>query len=110
MKLRIGSNTVQVLVFNTVIAKSLGLMFQYNQDAFFVFGKPVNYAIHTWFCFQQLHLLFLDHNMRVIEQTHLNPWQIYKPINTYHYLVELTTRIPIKKNQQIRMKKMERHF
>jgi uncharacterized membrane protein (UPF0127 family) len=71
-----------VRVYEGVGAKALGLMFRFTAPTFtvhFPFSSPRIVAIHMWFVFFPLDILWLDARGKVVDMQTLCPWTFYTP-------------------------------
>jgi uncharacterized protein len=72
------------------LMQAKGLMFSVKRAAVFHFNKPRKAAIHTWFVFYPIDLLFLDSGMKVIEKKeNLRPFSSYSSKKEASHLIEL---------------------
>ncbi len=70
-----------------------GLMFrrkfQQGKALLFKFSKPGRYAVHMWFVWFPIDLIYLDSSFRVVElRAGLKSWRFYRPKAIVNYLIE----------------------
>lgn len=66
-----------------------GLMFSKPKTLLFIFKKEKRLAIHTWFVFFPITLVFLDKNNLVIEVKIMKPWSVYRSKTKALKLIEI---------------------
>lgn len=64
-------------------------MFARRRSMVLCFATEKRRSIHTWFVFFPLTVLFLNHQQRIVEIAHLNPFSVYIPKVKAQYIVEL---------------------
>ncbi len=70
-----------------------GLMFrrkfQRGKVLLFKFSKPGRHAVHMWFVWFPIDLIYLDSSFRVVElRAGLKSWRFYRPKAIIDYLIE----------------------
>ena len=77
----------------SVISKAKGLMFTKkikDKGLIFHFNKEKIVALHMFFVFYPIDILFLDKNQRIVEiKKQLKPFATYMPKNKAKYVIEL---------------------
>ena len=76
-------------VCDTILSQAHGLMFSRPKIVLFVFKKEKRIAIHTWFVFFPITLLFLDKSRQVTEIKTLKPWSAYRSKTKVQWLLEI---------------------
>lgn len=72
--------------------KARGLMFSKKKDLLFVFSKPKRIALHNFFVFFRIDLIFLDSNFKVIEKKmNFKPFRLYTSKTKANYVIEIST-------------------
>ncbi|MBA7625274.1 hypothetical protein ES703_32701 [subsurface metagenome] len=94
----VDRNTGKILVSEIELADTFwrrfrGLMFrrkfQRGKALMFKFSKPSRYAVHMWFVWFPIDLIYLDSGFRVVElRAGLKSWRFYRPKAIVNYLIE----------------------
>ncbi len=87
------TNTIvarKVKICRSFLAKTVGLMFHKKSDAayIFVFDKPKNLAIHTFFVFFPIYIMLLDKRKKILCIKHLKPFKVFYPNSNFVYFIE----------------------
>jgi uncharacterized membrane protein (UPF0127 family) len=75
------------------IDKIMGLMFKprNTEPLLFDFGKPVRYAIHSFFVFFPIHVCLLDKDNTILKDFIMKPFEFVIPNNYYYKILEVPT-------------------
>ena len=80
-------------VCKNVLSKARGLMFSRKRNLMFVFDKEQRIALHMFFVFFPIDVLFLDKNKRIVEiKKDFKPFTFYKSKKKAKYVVELVEK------------------
>ena len=78
-------------ICESIWSKTRGLMFSKKKNLVFVFNKEKRIALHMFFVFFPIDVLFLDENKRIIEiKENFRPFSCYTSKKKAKYAVELT--------------------
>lgn len=69
-----------------------GLMFSRPKRLLFVFNRERQIAIHTWFVFFPITLVFLNKSKQVTEIKGMKPWTIYRSKTAAAYMIEMPNK------------------
>ena len=76
-------------IHKTIIGKIKGLMFSQKKTIIFEFSHERKTALHTFFVFFPITVLFLNTQKKIVEQTVMKPFSFYSPTKKAKYVVEL---------------------
>lgn len=79
-------------LLTSMCSQAWGLMFRkaVPQPYIFIFNKPKRVALHMFFVFTTIDVLYLDKDKKVIEyKENFLPFTYYRPKNKASYIVEL---------------------
>ncbi|MCW1296651.1 MAG: DUF192 domain-containing protein [Candidatus Parvarchaeota archaeon] len=108
MIFKIRGKKLKIKVCKSYLSKVFGLMFSTMKNldgALLCFDKEDKYAIHMFFVFQHLDIVWLDSKKRVVDVQRAVPFafKIYKPRKAAKYILELKKDIlNLKIGEQIR--------
>lgn len=75
---------------DTFLGNGLGLMFRKRQSMILSFPSEGIRALHMWFVFFPIDVLFLDKSQKVVEiKENFVPWSVYFPRKKARYVVEI---------------------
>jgi uncharacterized protein len=93
-------------VCKSFLSKSLGLMFSGKKTLLFVFSKPQQIALHNWFVFFPLTLVFLDEEKRVVEvKRRFMPFSLYSSKVAAQYVIEIPGEFDVGVEDKITIKR-----
>jgi len=79
------------IICDNVFSKARGLMFRpkkFKTPLLFVFSKPGNYAIHSFFC--RKFIAIWMHNKKIIDVKLVSPWKLsVLPKGKFNFLMEV---------------------
>ena len=87
---------------STLWQKARGLMFRPQQDLIFVEKEESRIALHMWFVFYPIDVIYCDASFRVVEmKRNFMPWSFYSPSQKAMYVLELKEGTVEKTNTEI---------
>ncbi len=76
-------------VADTLLKRTLGLMFRKDGEMLFAFDRDVRFSVWTPFMRFPIDVFFLDSKKQIAEiRRNLAPWRIHRPAGKYRYFFE----------------------
>lgn len=89
MKIKINNKNIEVKVYDTILKKAIGQMFRWKAfNLIFQFSSERIVAIHMFFVFCKLDVVWLNSNKEVIDFKTLKPFTCYTPKIKSQYVLE----------------------
>ena len=84
-------------ICDSILSKTIGLMFSRKKNLLFVLGKEQRIPLHNFFVFYPINLVFLDKNKKIIEiKKNFKPFTFYTSKKKASYLLETPFEIDYK--------------